>query len=148
MIKIRYLYEEANFKPLPGWVVAEKDRRLYQGSQFGLAGHPWATVVTAQLEEELPIVRSLTRYIPCLSAGEPSPLSTWLQLRVCSPVFKETDRRFLVNGKHMSLIQDEFDIEEVRVYIERRIQETAGLNLPAKYEAWQKYFHLYDPDDD
>lgn len=147
-MKIRYLYEECRFEPFPGWVVAKEDRRIYHGSQFGLPGDAWATVVTAQIGEEAPIAGFLSRYIPYFHSHELAPLSTWLQLRVCSPTFRETDARFLVAGKHLALVQQEFDMEEVRRYIDKRLQETADLKLSDRYHAWEKHFHLFDPDDD
>ncbi|WP_028281393.1 hypothetical protein [Arthrobacter sp. H5] len=148
MIRISYIYEECGLTPLPGWIVDEEDQRIPRTERFGRPGVAWATIVGAQMEMVSPFLESLYSYFPYFRSHVSEPLSTSLQLRVCSPTFKETDERFLRGGKHLSLIQDEFNIKLVEDYIDRRIQETANRKLSARYEAWEENFHLFDPDDD
>ncbi|NYD78177.1 hypothetical protein [Arthrobacter cupressi] len=153
LAQICHLYEECDpappgFAPIPGWVGDEEDQRIHSAARFGAPGDAWATIVTAQLGEEPFLAGLLSRLIPFLPKPELDHFSTFLQLRVCSPTFKERDTRFLVAGRHLALIQEKFDMEAVSHYFERRIQENPRRKLSARYLDWEKYFHLYDPDDD
>ncbi|MGW9415400.1 hypothetical protein [Arthrobacter cupressi] len=128
MAQIFHLYEECDpappgFAPIPGWVGDEEDQRIHSAARFGAPGDAWATIVTAQLGEEPFLAGLLSRLIPFLPKPELDHFST-------------------------SLIQEKFDMEAVSHYFERRIQENSRRKLSARYLDWEKYFHLYDPDDD
>lgn len=148
-MQICRLFEECDDDQVsPGWIVDEEDQRIYSAARFGMAGDAWATIVTAELGEEPLVAGLLSRLVPGLPRPELVLLGTWLQLRVCSPTFKETDPRFLAADGHLALVQEEFDMEAVRHYFEYRIRESSRGFLSDPYIYWEKYFHLYDPDDD
>lgn len=146
-IRVHDLYEEAQYTQPTGWTVADEDKRIYQTEHFGVPNDAWATVVTAHLAEHRDIPKILEG-LPLFRKGDPRMISVWLQLRVCSPTFQERDARFLHEGRHLALVQDEFQLSSVRAYIDKVVQKTAHISIPEQHEAWSRYFHLYDPDDD
>ena len=62
--------------------------------------------------------------------------------------FREGDPRFLRDGKHVALVQYEFDAKAVEQYCNVKIREVAKLRGPRLYRELERSFHLFDPDDD
>lgn len=148
MIRIRYLYEECDYSPLPEWIIDDEDKRIFTGDHFGRDGDAWATVVTVHLVNENRLMRALLGRWKQFHYSIWFPLADLLQLRVCSPTFEETDQRFLLNGKHLALIQNEFDMRLVDEYCKKRVRECAHLRGRALIAALKKSFYVFDPDED
>lgn len=146
-ISIHDAYEEAEYSQPTGWTVEDEDKRIYQAERFGMRGDAWATVVTAHLAEH-PRIPKILEGLSFFRKREPRMISVWLQLRVCSPTFEEKDGRFLCEGRHLAMVQDEFDLGAVKAYMNEIVQKTANRSIPSQHEAWSKQFHLFDPDDD
>lgn len=145
-ISIHDVYEEAEYSEPTGWIVEDEDKRIYQAEHFGMRNDAWATVATASLAEHHELPKILRGFF--VRQSTPAILGISLQLRVCSPTFQERDRRFLRDGRHLALVQDEFDLAAVKIYMDKVVKETAHLDFPSQYEAWSRYFHVYDLDDE
>lgn len=146
-IRIHEVYEEAEYGEPAGWTVEDEDKRIYQAGRFGMQGDAWATVVTAHLAEH-PGAPSILERLSFLRFGELRMIGVRLQLRVCSSSFEEQDGRFLYEGIHLAMVQDAFDLEAVRAYMNEVVQKTANRSFRSQYEAWRQHFHLFDLDDD
>jgi hypothetical protein len=148
VLKVRFLIEEHGYAPWPDWVVEPEDDRLYEGAVFGRAGTAWATVFTVGLTDESHFLQVVSKIFPQLPINVGIDLGTLLELRVCSPSFREGDPRFLRDGKHIALVQDEFDANAVEQYCNAKIREVSKLRGPRLYRELERSFHLFDPDDD
>lgn len=148
MIRIDDLYEECTYAPWPDWTVAAEDERIFRTDTFGRRGDAWATIITVLLVDENSIMKAIFGRSRFLAGAITVPVGDILQLRVCSPSFQETDSRFLRSGSHVALIQQEFDLELVKKYCQKTVQESARLKGPKLYRAWEQHFHVFDPDDD
>jgi hypothetical protein len=148
-IKIAGIYEESEYRPFPEWIVEEEDKRIFAEKSFGQAGDAWATVFSVQLAEESRfgqvLNRSLGRFGRFLST---ELIADELWLRVCSPTFGETDARFRRGGRHLALVQDEFDRSAVESYFHRKVAEVANRKLPAAFDAFKNSFYVFDPWED
>lgn len=148
LIRIRYLYEECDYSPLPEWTTEDEDKRLFTADLFGRVGDAWATVVTVHLVDENPLIRALLGKWKQFHSSIWVPLGEMLQLRVCPATFDESDPRFLRDGKHLALIQTEFDMKLVDEYCKKRIRECAHLRGPAFIAAMETTFYVFDPSED
>lgn len=147
-MRVRFLVEEHGHAPLPGWVVDPEDDRQYEGAVFGCSGTAWATIFTLGLADENRFLKAVSDRFPQLQINADTDLATLMQLRVCSPSFREEDHRFLRDGKQVALVQDVFSSIKVEQYCHEKVRQVASFEGERLYGELGRTFHLFDPDDD